>query len=71
MSFEDTNCPCGGKKPVGTMLCADCESAFAIHPAMVAFKDKTAGTEFRRHAAYTLISLAKNRDGKFARKVMA
>ena len=61
MSYEDQVCPCGGRKEINTMLCEGCEQTFADHPSMSAFKDKGAEVETRRHAAQTLLTLARNR----------
>ena len=62
MSYENSICPCGGKKPTDTMLCDACEDALADHPAMGIFKDLTMRTEARRHAAITLVTLARKRN---------
>lgn len=61
MSYENTNCPCGGKKPTDTMLCDDCLAAFADRPEMATLNQRTASFEYRRHAAIILISLARQR----------
>jgi hypothetical protein len=61
MSYEDTKCPCGGKKPTDTMLCDDCEKALADRREMATFKDLNASVELRRHAATILVSLARGR----------
>ena len=67
MSYSDTNCPCGGKKPTDTMLCDDCNTAYAEHPSMRVFRDKTNSTDSRRHAAIVLLSLSRKRKFQFAR----
>lgn len=61
MSYAGTVCPCGEKKPGGTMLCPGCENAFAEHPSMAAFKDTSIDRELRQHAAMTLLTLARGR----------
>lgn len=61
MSYENTNCPCGGKKPTDTMLCAECETALADHPAMKWFKDTKEPVESRRHSAIILVTAARQR----------
>lgn len=61
MSYADTVCPCGDKKPPNTMLCDGCETAFAQHPSMLAFKDKRNDFESLNHAARTLVILARDR----------
>jgi len=64
MSYESTVCPCGGKKMSNTMLCCTCETAYAEHPAMSVFKDESCDLESRRHAAITLVTLARGRNGR-------
>lgn len=64
MSFEDTKCPCGGKKLTDTMLCSDCETAFKDHPSMKYFNNPAHPIDGRRHAAITLITLARGRKRK-------
>lgn len=59
MSYEDTNCPCGGKKERDTMLCDRCESDLAQHPSMPVFKNLENALESRRHAAIVLLSLSR------------
>lgn len=61
MSYDGIVCPCGDKKPSGTMLCDGCEEAFASHPSMSTFKDKRREVEDRRHAATILITMARDR----------
>jgi hypothetical protein len=67
MSFEGTTCPCGGKKQPNTMLCNGCETTFADHPSMKSFKSEK-DAELRRHAALTLLSLARGRNNYPRRK---
>lgn len=45
MSYENTQCPCGGKKLIDTMLCSECEAFLADHPSMKVRLDA------RHHAA--------------------
>jgi hypothetical protein len=61
MSYENTQCPCGGKKPTDTMLCDDCEIALDKHPSMKWFRDGSQPVEARRHAAIILVSAARSR----------
>ena len=61
MSYENTACPCGGKKPTDTMLCADCEAALASHPSMRWFKDTQQSPFCRRQAAIVLVTAARKR----------
>ena len=64
MSYDGTVCPCGDKKPGGTMLCPGCESAFAEHPSMRSYRDTNLDRELRRHAAITLLTMARDRKRK-------
>lgn len=61
MSYDNTICPCGGKKPLETMLCDECNAAFKDHPSMKAFMDDQASLPYRRQAAIVLVSLARKR----------
>lgn len=64
MSYEDTNCPCGGKKRRRTMLCAECIKAFAARSEMRTYQDETQHPTMRQHAALILISLARGRKAR-------
>jgi len=64
MSYSDEKCPCGGKKQRDTMICADCETAFAERHEMTRYKDETVAIDLRRHAAIILLSLARGRKRK-------
>lgn len=61
MSYENTACPCGDKKPSDTMLCDECYKAFRDRREMSDYQDPTAPVEYRRHAAVVLVSLARER----------
>lgn len=61
MSYEDTKCPCGGKKPCQTLLCDTCLESFKDHPAMRAFNTPDLANDHRRNAAIILITVARNR----------
>ncbi len=61
MSYENMSCPCGGRKPTDTMLCEDCERAFADRPEMATMRDGEATVEYRRTAAIILVTLARKR----------
>ena len=61
MSYEDTNCPCGGTKERETMLCKECMEALKDHPCMKGFLSSTESTQSRRHDAIVLVSLAARR----------
>jgi len=64
MSFENTDCPCGGKKDRDTMLCRICEVELAGHPSMISFNNTKASLETRRHAALVLLTLVRGRHAK-------
>lgn len=61
MSYEDTNCPCGGTKERETMLCKECMEALKDHPCMRGFLDARQSTQSRRHDAVVLVTLAARR----------
>lgn len=61
MSYEDTKCPCGGKKPNDTMLCDACVEHLKDRREMSDYQDGDLPIEFRRHAAIILLSLARRR----------
>jgi hypothetical protein len=64
MSFENSNCPCGGKKPNDTMLCDDCVSAFSNRRELAEYQDGKLPLEWRRNAAIILVTLARSRRRK-------
>lgn len=59
MSFENTQCPCGWKKPCDTMLCDQCMADLKEHNSMKAFLDLKSPTSYRRQAALVLLTLAR------------
>jgi hypothetical protein len=61
MSYEDTQCPCGGTKLNKTLLCCECEVAFAQRPELAAFKNEELSPPLRRQAALILLVLARGR----------
>ena len=61
MSYENTECPCGGTKLTGEMLCGACRMRLDQHPAMMVFNDPNASDASRRHAAIVLLALARKR----------
>lgn len=61
MSYEDTNCPCGGKKPTDTMLCDPCEEHLKDRREMAEYRNLSLPTDYRRSAAVILVSLARRR----------
>lgn len=61
MSFNNTKCPCGGRKEPQTFLCPACVIAFSDRPEMSDYMDERLGLDLRRDAAFVLLSLAKKR----------
>lgn len=62
MAYEDTKCPCGGKKPTDTMLCDDCVEHLKDRREMAEYQDITLRHDYRRSAATILVSLARQRN---------
>ena len=61
MAYEDTNCPCGGRKDRETMLCTACQEWLAEHPALKTWQDGTLIWNARRDAAIVLVTRARSR----------
>ena len=59
MSYHDTRCPCGGKKPTDTMLCDNCNQRLSERREMAIFRNEKEDQSYRRHAAIILLSLAR------------
>ena len=64
MSYENTACPCGGRKERETMICADC--ADYIESTNAAFdlsrlKDHTFPVGTRRGMAIRVLTISRNR----------
>ena len=66
MSYENTKCPCGGRKERETPFCGDCEVAFANRPEMDIYLNPEYSREARRNANITLVILAHRRLPKTA-----
>jgi hypothetical protein len=64
VSYENTSCPCGGKKPCDTMLCDGCNEAFKDRTEMRDYQDIYLSLELRRNAAVILVTLARKRRRK-------
>lgn len=62
MSYDDTQCPCGGRKPRRTMLCDECLSEMKDHPSMAVYRNLKATMAERHHACVVLLALAKGRN---------
>ena len=60
MSFEDTNCPCGDRKPPDTMFCDACMDVLKSRPEMKTLVSDQPITS-RRHAAIVLLALSRGR----------
>lgn len=61
MAYEDTHCPCGGKKERETMLCPLCMEWLRLHPSMRAWQNPTNSWDYQRQAAMVLVLLAHRR----------
>lgn len=70
MSFENTDCPCGGTKERETLICPECSQYLKDHPAMKSMNNGNNSVESRRHAAIVILSCARGR-GKLARATEA
>jgi hypothetical protein len=71
MSYENNQCPCGGRKERETMLCRGCQdhTASTIEAAVMA--DTTRTWQTRRNAAIRLIAMVRKRDQKLALRFQA
>jgi hypothetical protein len=61
MSYENTDCPCGGRKDPGTMLCASCVEFLADDPSYRSAMDQDANVIIRRQCAIAVIARVRNR----------
>ncbi len=61
MSYEDTKCPCGGKKESGTMICMTCVDAFKDTNEFRTMNEKEWPVETRRRAAIILLTMSRRR----------
>lgn len=71
MSYENTSCPCGGRKERETMLCAPCVTATAATIEAAVINDASRTWQTRRNAAIRLIAMARKRHQKLALKFHA
>lgn len=62
MSYENSKCPCGGRKLTDTMLCDDCEKAVAGTFDRREMDDPKAPRDVRRSAAIRLLAVARRRN---------
>jgi len=61
VSYENDQCPCGGRKDPGTMLCADCVAFLAGDPNYRTAMDQDANLSIRRQCAIAAIARVRNR----------
>jgi hypothetical protein len=71
MSYENTSCPCGGRKERETMLCAPCIAATEGTIEAAVMHDTTRTWQTRRNAAIRLIAMARKRHQKLALRFQA
>ena len=71
MSYENTSCPCGGRKERETMLCLDCKAYVASTIEAAVMNDASRSWQTRRNAAIRLLSIARGRDKKLALRFRA
>jgi DNA-directed RNA polymerase subunit RPC12/RpoP len=71
MSYENTECPCGGKKQRETLICAECERQFADTYEMKSFRDLTEPPWSRRPSAIRLLSMARRRNRRLPLQFLA
>ena len=71
MSYENNQCPCGGRKERETMLCAPCVAATEITIESAVMHDTTRTWQARRNAAIRLIAMVRKRDQKLALRFQA
>ena len=63
MSYENTSCPCGGRKERETMICDPCKQAItAANPNDLAlYEDHRIPVETRRAMAIRILAIARRR----------
>ena len=61
MSYENSNCPCGGKKLTDTLLCPACEDLFKSHRDRSAMWDRKLPFDARRQAAIRVLAMSRRR----------
>jgi hypothetical protein len=66
MSYEDTSCPCGGRKERQTMICQPCRDHLAGCIELAAMDDERIPVQARRSAAIRVLKLARGRNQKLA-----
>jgi hypothetical protein len=71
MSYENNQCPCGGRKERETMLCAPCVAATESTIEAAVLADTTRTWQTRRNAGIRLIAMVRKRDQKLALRFQA
>lgn len=61
MSYENTKCPCGDRKPRQTLICETCQAAFGSTVESAAFQNRRLPIAARRAAAIRLLSYSRRR----------
>lgn len=61
MAYDDTHCPCGGRKETETLLCSACVAHTEATPDMRVFRDEQETVYARRGAAIRLLAKARVR----------
>lgn len=61
MSWEDTSCPCGGRKDRETMLCVECQTQFKDRPETKELNSDQLSFSQKRSSAIALLALARRR----------
>lgn len=67
MSYENTKCPCGSKKPQKTLLCDACVTALCTRREYFDMQDPDLLIDTRRHAQLVILALARKRGGRHVR----
>ena len=66
MVYDLTDCPCGGRKGPGTMLCGECVAFLADDPNYRTAMDQDANVSIRRQCALAAIARVRNRRSRRA-----
>jgi hypothetical protein len=61
MAYEDTNCPCGGRKLTQVLLCDRCVEHVSASTDWQLFTDKSVSHGSRRAAAIRVLAVARKR----------
>jgi hypothetical protein len=66
MSYENTECPCGGTKERETIICQACRLQFAEAIELDAMDNLKFPMETRRSAAIRVLAMARKRNKRLA-----